>query len=89
MMSSLSCFKGYDVRGKLGDELDEGIVYPRSAKINDRTDDYVSIEFAGWHLNLLSSNTEPLLRLSVETRGNPEAMSAYVHELAALTGAAQ
>lgn len=27
MMSSLSCFKAYDVRGKLGDELDEGIVY--------------------------------------------------------------
>lgn len=27
MMSSLSCFKAYDVRGKLGDELNEGIVY--------------------------------------------------------------
>jgi phosphomannomutase len=27
MMSSLSCFNDYDVRGKLGDELDEGIAY--------------------------------------------------------------
>jgi len=27
MMSSLSCFKAYDVRGKLGDELNEDIAY--------------------------------------------------------------
>ena len=35
----------------------------------DRTDG-VSMEFADWRFNIRSSNTEPLLRLNVETRGN-------------------
>jgi phosphomannomutase/phosphomannomutase/phosphoglucomutase len=35
----------------------------------DRTDG-ISLEFADWRLNLRASNTEPLLRLNVESRGN-------------------
>lgn len=35
----------------------------------DRTDG-VSMEFADWRFNLRGSNTEPLLRLNVESRGN-------------------
>lgn len=33
--------------------------------------DGLSAEFAEWRFNLGSSNTEPLVRLNVETRDNP------------------
>lgn len=32
--------------------------------------DGLSLEFADWRFNLRSSNTEPLLRLNVESRGD-------------------
>jgi hypothetical protein len=41
----------------------------------DRTDG-LSMEFPAWRFNLRSSNTEPLLRLNVESRGDPELMKA-------------
>ena len=34
------------------------------------TADGLSMEFTGWRFNLRPSNTEPLLRLNVETRGS-------------------
>ena len=37
--------------------------------------DGVSLTFAEWRMNLRASNTEPLLRLNVETRGDPELLS--------------
>jgi phosphomannomutase / phosphoglucomutase len=43
--------------------------------------DGVSVEFADWRFNLRSSNTEPLLRLNVETRGDPELLNRRVAEL--------
>lgn len=39
----------------------------------DETDG-VSMEFVNWRFNLRSSNTEPLVRLNVESRGDPELM---------------
>jgi phosphomannomutase len=36
--------------------------------------DGLSLEFAEWRLNLRKSNTEPLLRLNVESRGDAELM---------------
>lgn len=56
--------------------------------IIDRTDG-VSVEFPDWRFNLRGSNTEPLLRLNVETRDNPEALSVHVRKLATLIGATQ
>lgn len=47
----------------------------------DRTDG-VSLEFADWRFNLRGSNTEPLLRLNVETRGESTPWAAKVHEIA-------
>ncbi|WP_455230100.1 phosphomannomutase [Geopseudomonas aromaticivorans] len=35
------------------------------------TTDGISLEFADWRMSLRSSNTEPLLRLNIESRGNP------------------
>lgn len=45
---------------------------PQAMKI-DRTDG-LSIEMADWRLNVRTSNTEPLLRLNVESRGDVERM---------------
>jgi phosphomannomutase len=49
--------------------------------------DGVSVEFADWRFNLRCSNTEPLLRLNVETRGDPELLNRRVAELRNLIGA--
>jgi phosphomannomutase/phosphoglucomutase len=49
----------------------------------DHTDG-VSAEFGEWRFNLRSSNTEPLLRLNVESRGNAELMQAKVAEITRL-----
>lgn len=46
--------------------------------------DGVSADFGSWRFNLRSSNTEPLLRLNVESRGDPALMSAKTAELSAL-----
>ena len=51
----------------------------------DRTDG-VSVEFPDWRFNLRGSNTEPLLRLNVETRGDPPAVLEHVRAIAALIG---
>ncbi|TVP77518.1 phosphomannomutase [Thioalkalivibrio sp.] len=49
----------------------------------DRTDG-ISLEFPDWRFNLRGSNTEPLLRLNVEARGDAAAVSRHVAEIAAL-----
>ena len=51
----------------------------------DHTDG-VSAEFPQWRFNLRSSNTEPLLRLNVETRGDAALLRAKTDELTALIG---
>ncbi|AUZ84056.1 phosphomannomutase CpsG [Methylophaga nitratireducenticrescens] len=46
----------------------------------DKTDG-ISLEFDQWRFNLRSSNTEPLLRLNVETRADEALMKAKVAEI--------
>ncbi len=46
--------------------------------------DGLSMEFADWRFNLRSSNTEPLVRLNVESRGDAALMQARTAELLAL-----
>ena len=43
--------------------------------------DGLSMAFADWRFNLRSSNTEPLLRLNVESRGDAELVRAKVREI--------
>ena len=43
--------------------------YKTSSGVVDTTDG-ISIEFSDWRFNLRQSNTEPVVRLNVETRGN-------------------
>ncbi|MEX0450051.1 phosphomannomutase [Spiribacter sp. 221] len=49
----------------------------------DRTDG-LSLEFADWRMNLRASNTEPLLRLNVEARGDAAEVKRRVAEIESL-----
>ncbi len=51
------------------------------------TTDGLSMAFAQWRFNLRASNTEPMVRLNVESRGDPELMHAKTAELLALLDA--
>lgn len=53
------------------------------AVARDETDG-LSLDFGSWRLNLRSSNTEPLLRLNVEARGDAYLVSACVARVKAL-----
>ncbi|MDH3645242.1 MAG: phosphomannomutase [Gammaproteobacteria bacterium] len=46
--------------------------------------DGISLEFTEWRFNLRASNTEPLVRLNVESRGDMALMEAKTAELLAL-----
>jgi phosphomannomutase len=48
--------------------------------------DGLSIEFADWRFNLRASNTEPLLRLNVESRADEQLMQKRTAELLDLMG---
>ena len=49
--------------------------------------DGLSIEFAHWRFNLRGSNTEPLVRLNVESRGNEALMREKTAEVLQLLDA--
>ena len=51
-----------------------------AATLIDHTDG-LSVEFAEWRFNVRSSNTEPLLRLNVETRGSVTLLKQKTDEL--------
>ncbi len=57
---------------------------PQAASV-DLTDG-LSIEFAEWRMNLRSSNTEPLIRLNLESRGDEALMRARTAEILQLLG---
>ena len=58
-------------------------LYEKNAQSVDFTDG-LSIEFADWRFNLRGSNTEPLVRLNVESRANEALMREKTAELLAL-----
>ena len=62
--------------------------YQAAAKSVDFTDG-LSIEFDDWRFNLRASNTEPLIRLNVESRGDRELMKKKTAELVALVGGSE
>jgi phosphomannomutase len=59
--------------------------YGKGARI-DRTDG-ISLEYDDWRFNLRGSNTEPILRLNVESRGNEALMKQKTGELLAFIDA--
>ncbi|MDC0111100.1 phosphomannomutase CpsG [Emcibacteraceae bacterium] len=54
--------------------------YQGEALAIDKTDG-ISLEFEEWRFNLRSSNTEPVVRLNVETRGNLKLMKEKTAEI--------
>jgi phosphomannomutase len=51
--------------------------------ILDRTDG-ISLEFSDWRFNLRASNTEPVIRLNVETRANAQLLTDRTEALSAM-----
>ena len=58
----------------------------RAAALSIDETDGVSLAFDDWRFNLRRSNTEPLVRLNVEGKGNADALSAHVSAIADLLG---
>jgi phosphomannomutase len=56
--------------------------YGRGAEHIDHTDG-VSVEFSNWRFNVRASNTEPLVRLNVESRGDESLMHEKTADLLA------
>ncbi|EIC1620500.1 phosphomannomutase CpsG, partial [Escherichia coli] len=54
--------------------------FSREALAVDRTDG-ISMTFANWRFNLRSSNTEPVVRLNVESRGDIKLMIMKIDEI--------
>jgi phosphomannomutase len=54
--------------------------YAEKAGWVDDTDGY-SFEFSDWRFNIRMSNTEPVVRLNVESRGNEALMKAKTKDL--------
>ncbi|WP_095056679.1 phosphomannomutase [Pseudomonas sp. Irchel s3f7] len=69
-----------DVKGAIEKVLD--FYTPQNPSV-DRTDG-ISVEFADWRFSLRGSNTEPLLRLNVESRGNSALVDHRVAEISNL-----
>ncbi len=46
--------------------------------------DGVSLDFDSWRTNIRISNTEPLLRLNIETKANPELLRKKVLEISSI-----
>ena len=59
--------------------------YRADALSIDETDG-VSLSFEDWRFNLRRSNTEPLVRLNVEGKGNADALETHLTEIADLLG---
>ena len=57
--------------------------YQHDAAVIDKTDG-ISMEFGTWRFNLRSSNTEPVVRLNVESKGDETLMTEKTQEVLAL-----
>ncbi|GAW96848.1 MULTISPECIES: phosphomannomutase/phosphoglucomutase [Colwellia] len=57
--------------------------YQQQAQVIDKTDG-ISMEFGNWRFNLRSSNTEPVVRLNVESKGDKALMQEKTAQVLAL-----
>jgi len=57
--------------------------YQEQAQVIDKTDG-ISMEFGNWRFNLRSSNTEPVVRLNVESKGDVLLMQKKTEQVLAL-----
>ena len=48
--------------------------------------DGLSVAYADWRFNVRTSNTEPVMRLNVETKGDKELLAAKTAEILEIIG---
>jgi phosphomannomutase/phosphomannomutase/phosphoglucomutase len=86
-----SCMEEFPASGEINREVPDTEVaiktvferYSENALAVD-TLDGVSLEFANWRFNLRASNTEPVIRLNVESRADKPLMQAKTREILSL-----
>jgi phosphomannomutase/phosphoglucomutase len=86
-MAAFPCSGEFNYRVKKVEPVIEQVLAyygPQNPQI-DRTDG-ISLEFPDWRFNLRPSNTEPLLRLNVETRADTAAIRHHLAEIENLIG---
>jgi phosphomannomutase len=69
-----------------GTAIDRVLAAYRDDALSLDETDGVSLAFADWRFNLRRSNTEPLVRLNIESRGGSEGLAARVPDIADLLG---
>jgi phosphomannomutase len=69
-----------------GATIDRILSHYRDAAVKVDFTDGVSLEFERWRFNLRASNTEPLIRLNVESRGDEKLMRAMTAQVLELVG---
>ena len=86
----------YPVSGEINltvaspDAVLESIAAYYASQAGTRSDiDGLSLDFADWRFNLRASNTEPLLRLNVETRGDAALLEQKTQQLQQLISQCQ
>jgi phosphomannomutase len=86
-----ACMAAYPASGEINRQVPDvaaaiaaiKAAYAGNANAIDETDG-VSLEFDDWRFNLRASNTEPVIRLNVESRANKELMQEKTAEILAL-----
>ncbi len=69
---------------RVNEAVQQEVIAGREALVSESMLDGVSREFAQWRFNLRMSNTEPVVRLNVESRGDTALMQAKTDWLRAL-----
>ncbi len=86
-------FQAFPSSGEINFHVDDASIsidrvldaYGDCALSLDKTDG-VSLEFNDWRFNLRQSNTEPLVRLNVESRGSVKRLTSKVTDISKLIG---
>ncbi|WP_296402496.1 phosphomannomutase CpsG [Psychrobacter sp.] len=72
----------FKLTGLSSDEIITGIEeYFKSQNPNKNTLDGLSLDFSEWRFNLRTSNTEPLIRLNIETKGDEALLTKKIEEI--------
>ena len=86
-----ACMQRFPASGEINREVSDAQAAIAIVKSNYAADamridetDGVSIEFSDWRFNLRASNTEPVIRLNVESRGDESLMRKKTAEVLAL-----
>jgi phosphomannomutase len=87
------CTRQFPVSGEINNTIDDPAAaltmvadHYRADAIEESYVDGLSMSFSQWRFNLRSSNTEPVVRLNVESRGDAALMEQKRDEILALLG---